>query len=88
MKNLQRMPDNKFAWKINAPALLKNLDKIMSGLPRPAVNYTVVTGFPVLFLKGENSGYLPDSDRGDILKDFSGSGDSDNQECRTLDPFG
>ena len=70
MKNLQRMPDNKFSWKINAPALLTNLDKIMSGLPRPSVNYTVVTGFPVLFLKGENSGYLPDSDRGDILKVF------------------
>jgi esterase len=70
MKNLQRMPDNKFSWKINAPALLKNLEKIMSGLPRPLVNYPVVTGFPVLFLKGENSGYLPASDQGDILKVF------------------
>lgn len=70
MKNLQRMPDKKFSWKINAPALLMNLDRIMSGLPRPSDNYHAVTGFPVLFLKGENSGYLPDSDRSDILKVF------------------
>lgn len=70
MKNIQRMPDNKFSWKINAPALLMNLDKIMSGLPRPSDNYQVVTGFPVLFLKGETSGYLPDSDWDDILKIF------------------
>lgn len=70
MKNLQRKSDNKFSWKINAPALLKNLEKIMSGLPRPSDNYQGVTGFPVLVLKGETSGYLPDSDRSDILKIF------------------
>ena len=70
MKNIQRMPDKKFSWKINAPALLMNLDKIMSGLPRPSDNYQGVTGFPVLFLKGENSGYLADGDRSDILKVF------------------
>ncbi len=70
MKNIQRMPDNKFSWKINAPALLMNFDKIMSGLPRPSDNYQGVTGFPVLFLKGENSGYLDDSDLSDILKVF------------------
>ena len=28
MKNLRREPDNSFSWKINATALLKNLDRI------------------------------------------------------------
>lgn len=70
LKNLQRMPDGKFSWKINAPALLKNLDNIMDGLPRPAGNYESITGFPVIFLKGEHSDYLPDNDRSDILKIF------------------
>ena len=73
MKNLQRMPDNSFTWKINAAALLKNLENIMSGLPRPEMNYPVVTGFPVLFLKGERSGYLPESEWSDILKVFPGA---------------
>lgn len=70
MKNLKRLPDNKFSWKINASSLLRNLENIMDGLPRPGVNFPSVTGFPVLFLKGENSGYMPDSDRSDILKIF------------------
>jgi len=67
------MPDNKFTWKINAVALLKNLEKIMNGLPRSDINYHAVTGFPVLFLKGERSGYLPESEWNDILKVFPGA---------------
>ncbi len=70
MKNLLRLPDNRFSWKINAPALLNNIEKIMSGLPRPADNYTSVTGFPVLFLQGEQSEFLRGSDINDILKIF------------------
>ncbi len=70
MKNLKRTPDNKFAWKINAAALLNNLDKIMEGLPRTTDGISQITGFPVLFLKGENSDYLPSGDWNDILKIF------------------
>lgn len=70
LKNLQRMPDGEFRWKINAPALLENLDKIMGGLPRPEGSYESISGFPVIFLKGENSDYLPDSDHSDILRIF------------------
>ena len=70
LKNLQRMPDGKFRWKINAPALLENLDNIMDGMPRPAGNYDTISGFPVIFLKGEHSDYLPDDDRSDILRIF------------------
>ena len=70
MKNLQRSPENKFSWKINASSLLKNLERIMEGLPRPSGDYSPVTGFPVLFLKGENSDYLSSGDWSDILKIF------------------
>lgn len=70
MKNLHRIPDNRFEWKINASSLLNNLEKIMEGLPGPPENYSPVTGFPVLFLKGERSDYLPEKDFHDILTIF------------------
>ncbi|MBW6502500.1 MAG: hypothetical protein K0B05_14010 [Bacteroidales bacterium] len=70
MKNLQRTPDNKFEWKINARALLDNLDGIMEGIGRPVNNVHQITGFPVLFLKGEQSDYLPRKDLIDIQKIF------------------
>ena len=70
MKNLKRTPDNKFTWKINAAVLLKNLDKIMEGLPRTIGDNLQITGFPVMFLKGEFSDYLPVGDWPDILKIF------------------
>ena len=73
MKNLQRTPDGKFIWKINAQSLLRNLDKIMDGLPRPDNNYLSLTGFPVKFLKGEHSDYIPSDDWSDILKIFPGA---------------
>jgi len=70
LKNLQRTADNKFIWKINASALLKNLDKIMAGIDRTAFLSQIITGFPVIFLKGEDSDYLPDEDFKDILSFF------------------
>ena len=45
----------------------------MGALPRPAADYQEITGFPVLFLKGEFSDYLPDNDIPDILKIFPGA---------------
>ena len=70
MKNLQRTADNKFTWKINSSSLLHNLDRIMEGLSRPEESYSRITGFPVIFLKGERSDYLPSEDWIDILKIF------------------
>ena len=70
MKNIQRTSDNKFSWKINAPSILRNLENIMEGVARPSENYKPVTGFPVIFLKGEKSDYIPDDDRSDIFKLF------------------
>lgn len=70
MKNLQRSDEKTFAWKINAGALLDNLGKIMEGIDRRVSPSQQIYGFPVIFLKGENSGYLPEEDLRDIRKIF------------------
>jgi len=62
MKNLQRNMDNLFTWKINASFLLINLNKILEGIEYKEIENVQITGFPVVFLKGEHSNYLPDSD--------------------------
>jgi pimeloyl-ACP methyl ester carboxylesterase len=70
MKNLKREPDNSFSWKINASALLKNLDRIMDPVYSGSCDKKEITGFPVFFLKGENSDYIPESDFLNIQKVF------------------
>lgn len=70
MKNLQRTGDNTFSWKLNAVPLFRNLDKIMEGVERENVYNHQITGFPVIFLKGGDSEYIPRSDFNDILKVF------------------
>jgi esterase len=62
LKNLQRTSTNKFSWKINVPCLLKNLDKIMEGIDRGSAFSQQITGFPVIFLKGKDSDYIPFED--------------------------
>jgi len=62
MKNLKRESDNSFSWKLNAPALLENLDRIMEGIGPGNKDLKEITGFPVFFLKGEYSNYLPEGD--------------------------
>jgi pimeloyl-ACP methyl ester carboxylesterase len=70
LKNLQRSSDGTFTWKLDAPSLLKNLDKIMEGVDRKPEFRQQITGFPVIFLKGAESDYIPESDGRDILKVF------------------
>jgi pimeloyl-ACP methyl ester carboxylesterase len=70
MKNMQRTDSNIFVWKINAASILKNLDKIMLGIDRPAGFSHQITGFPVVFLRGGESDYLPVEDYVDIKKIF------------------
>jgi esterase len=70
LKNLQRSHSNRFTWKMNVTAVLKNIDRIMEGIERKdALNYEI-TGFPVLFLKGSESDYISPDDYQDILKIF------------------
>jgi esterase len=58
MKSLHRNNINDFEWKLNANALLNNLDKIVDGVPFQRIDNINVMGFPVVFLKGENSDYI------------------------------
>lgn len=70
MKNLQRLKNNRFSWKLNVPVLLEYLPKIMEGIKRNLNMSQQVKGFPVIFIKGEKSDYLPESDFKDILNVF------------------
>jgi esterase len=70
LKNLQRNAGSTFSWKLNASALLNNLHKIMEGIDRSSFIGEQITGFPVIFLKGADSDYLPSSDFRDIQKVF------------------
>jgi esterase len=70
LKNLKRDADNNFMWKINAQALLNNLDNIMKGIDRGTFQDQQISGFPVIFLKGADSDYLPKDDFRDILRIF------------------
>jgi esterase len=70
MKNLQRTSDNSFSWKINASSLLNNLEKIMAGINRETDFSRQITGFPVIFLRGGESDYIPKDDFRDILHVF------------------
>jgi len=70
LKNIQRTSGTSYAWKINGLSLLSNLEKIMEGIDRQAYLRLQITGFPVIFLRGEKSDYLPVSDFRDIQKVF------------------
>jgi pimeloyl-ACP methyl ester carboxylesterase len=69
LKNLQRN-ESSFSWKLNAQSLFDNLDRIMKPVDRNEALSSQVSGFPVIFLKGENSEYLPKEDYADIRKIF------------------
>jgi esterase len=70
LKNLERSADNSFVWRINALSLFNNIGKIMEGIDRKADLNQQITGFPIIFLKGEYSEYLPSGDFSDIQKVF------------------
>jgi len=70
MKNIRRNDDGSFSWKTNNSSLLKNIDNILDSITVKERTFEQVTGFPVIFLKGENSGYLPSDDKSKILKLF------------------
>lgn len=70
MKNLRREGGNIFSWKINAPALLSSLQEMIEGLQLPPVSEQGISGFPVIFLKGEKSEYLDPDDYKKILRLF------------------
>ncbi len=63
LKNLHRDKSGAFSWKINLDALIHNVDNILDGfLQEEFEGKEKITGFPVLFLRGENSGYIETKD--------------------------
>ena len=63
LKNIRRNADGKFGWKINVGALYRNLDKVMGGLDLERYSGgEEIVGFPVLFVRGEESDYVTDDD--------------------------
>jgi esterase len=70
MKNLERNDQGTLEWRLNAKALLNNLWNITSGIADEDSIMYPVTGFPVIFLKGENSEYLDPADYPKIRKIF------------------
>jgi esterase len=70
LKNLQRTDKGSFEWKLNASSLLENLNSIIEEIPIPGNLPIPVTGFPVTFIKGEDSQYLQMSDLKEIQRIF------------------
>lgn len=71
LKNLTRNKKKEFCWKINLPVLKENLEEIMDGLhTEEFIRKGGVTGFPVLFVRGENSDYIQPKDHNTIKRLF------------------
>jgi esterase len=63
LKNLKRMPDGKFTWAFNIQALDDNMPDIFTGvINENETDPGKIPCFPMLFLKGERSGYIRPKD--------------------------
>lgn len=84
-------------WRLNVEALISNLERLRDGFPRPPANITVLSSFPVIFLRGGDSLYVNEADINDIPKMFPGAHiitapgaghwihyDSPDEVCRAL----
>ncbi|MEE4198883.1 MAG: alpha/beta fold hydrolase [Bacteroidales bacterium] len=59
LKNAGRTRANRFAWRLNIETINNQLGNIMDGLDVEKFNGgNGITGFPVLFIKGEKSDYI------------------------------
>lgn len=71
MKNLERTEDNKYRWTLNLDVLLRELDNIMDGMGHECFDPArPLNDKPVLFVRGEKSPYLQDTDMGFIRQIF------------------
>jgi esterase len=67
LKNIKRSKENEYSWSLNIKTIKNELVHIMDGLNE---NQQEITGFPILFLKGENSDYILKNDEIIIEKIF------------------
>lgn len=68
LKNLQRSNHGRFTWRLNTQALKASLDSIMG--PVKIESELIITGFPVLFIRGGESDYLPENHLPSITRVF------------------
>ena len=62
LKNITRLDDNSFAWNLNVKALLDNLDNKQTGFDRKLAGQEQFRGYPVIFIRGSESDYIPVED--------------------------
>jgi pimeloyl-ACP methyl ester carboxylesterase len=71
MKNVTRSREGEYSWKLNAAVIGKELSSIFNGLDLEKYTPgTGITGFPVLFIRGEKSDYITDDCIPDIKQIF------------------
>jgi esterase len=71
MKNVSRDKEGHYGWKLNASVIGKELGSIFEGLdPGKYSHGKGITGFPVLFIRGEKSDYISDDCIPDIKQIF------------------
>ena len=63
LKNVSRTDGGELRWKLNLQALYSNLENVLGGLdPAKYSGGEEIAGFPVLFIRGQRSGYITDND--------------------------
>jgi esterase len=62
LKNIDKRPGTGYYWKLNIDALLGNLNNLSAGLESFIAEGRKLDQFPVLFIRGERSGYIRDPD--------------------------
>jgi len=70
LKNITRSGKGLFMWKLNPEYLESNLVNILDGLNKSTDTARPLTGFPVKFLKAENSDYISEEEIPLIYKVF------------------
>jgi len=69
LKNLKRNRHNKFEWAINIDTLQRSLAVLANGFNESDFNNSI-TGFPIVFLKGDKSNYISNEDKNNVFKLF------------------
>lgn len=62
LKNVEKDPVSGYFWRLNLSALVENIDNLTSGLEAFVTEGKTFNQFPVLFIRGENSGYIREPD--------------------------
>ena len=70
LKNLKRTSNGNYSWLLNIEAIQKNFSEISEGFRFSDWENIEISGFPVLFVKGEKSNYIEKTDIPLIKKIF------------------